>query len=129
MTVPFSAARTGVPDGAAILMPVPLELAKSTMTLPVTGQRNLSAPDMAGSCRGIFGAAWGAVATCVAAGWAEGVRTGFVAALTAAELGAVVVVPALFVSTRPAKGTTGTSVLPIEATRVVAGEAPSACGS
>src|SRR3569833_1085634 len=69
MTVPFSAARTALPSGASILMPVPLELMKSVVTLPDTGQRNLSAPDICWSCAGagIFGAGC-AVATCCTGG-------------------------------------------------------------
>src|SRR3569623_1971761 len=65
MTVPFSAARTALPSGASMLMPVPLEVMKSVVTLPDTGQRNLSAPDICWSCAGAgaFGAGC-AVATC-----------------------------------------------------------------
>src|SRR5690242_3219023 len=49
MTWPFSAARIAAPSGASMLMPVCLLAMKSVMTLPETGQRNLSAPDITGS--------------------------------------------------------------------------------
>src|SRR5689334_21855289 len=59
MTVPFSAARTAAPSGASMLMPWPLLAMKSVMTLPETGQRNLSAPDICGSAAGALGATVG----------------------------------------------------------------------
>src|SRR6185437_12471525 len=103
MTVPFSAALTGVPSGAAMLMPVPLLEAKLTMTLPDTGQRNLSAPDMAGSCSGIFGAGLTAGATVArGAGALDGAGRAALTALWAGGSGLV----GPFISTRPASGTT-----------------------
>ena len=116
--MPFSAALTGVPSGAAMLMPVPFELAKLTITLPVSGQRNLSAPDTAGSASGIFGAAAaGTDATCAAAG--AGVVVGATGlsgcglpltalctcGVTAAGATAEGVGAGAVVSTRPASGT------------------------
>src|SRR6185312_3378882 len=85
MTVPFSAARTGLPSGASILMPVPLDAMKSVVTLPDTGQRNLSAPDIDGlGCIALTGDG-STLATCTGACTA-GV-SGFAAAVLTAGTG------------------------------------------
>src|SRR5690554_7422674 len=70
MTVPFSTALTAAPSAASILMPVPLDAAKSTSTRPLTGQRNLSLPDMTGSAAGALAIStgWAATGAGVAAG-------------------------------------------------------------
>ena len=71
MTSPFSAARTELPSGASILMPVPREAAKSVMTRPDSGQRNLSLVTE-GVAAGV-GCCVDTAATCVGAGYGSGV--------------------------------------------------------
>src|SRR6185312_13579518 len=92
MTVPFSAARTGLPCGASMLMPVPLEAMKSVVTFPDTGQRNLSAPDIDGlGCIALAGDG-STLATCTGACCAGAWlcptgASGFAAAVLAAGTG------------------------------------------